>query len=143
MALRQRVRAHAANSLRYRAYNWTAGTTGCRRWRVGARSPMISAIRHLERVTMAPPRQGNLFGDDELADLFGDEPPPPYRPDLDEVRAKLHKMLAEARAADKLPPRTVSLYRTIVPHMTTWLPEDEGTQLRFEFETELKRLEAA
>jgi hypothetical protein len=24
-----------------------------------------------------------------------------------------------------------------------WLPEDEGAQLRFEFETELERLEAA
>jgi len=27
--------------------------------------------------------------------------------------------------------------------MTNWLPEDEGAQLRFEFETEIKRLEAA
>jgi len=27
--------------------------------------------------------------------------------------------------------------------MTLWLPEDEGAQLRFEFETELARLEAA
>jgi hypothetical protein len=27
--------------------------------------------------------------------------------------------------------------------MTLWLPEDEGTQLRFEFETELARLKAA
>jgi hypothetical protein len=27
--------------------------------------------------------------------------------------------------------------------MTNWLPEDEGAQLRFEFETELARLEAA
>jgi hypothetical protein len=92
---------------------------------------------------MASPRQGNLFGDDEPADLFGNEPPPAYRPDLGEVRARLHKMLAEARAAEKLPPRTVSLYRAIVPQMTTWLPEEEGAQLRFAFDTELKRLEAA
>jgi hypothetical protein len=27
--------------------------------------------------------------------------------------------------------------------MTNWLPDDEGAQLRFEFETEIKRLEAA
>jgi hypothetical protein len=27
--------------------------------------------------------------------------------------------------------------------MTNWLPEDEAAQLRFEFETELARLEAA
>jgi hypothetical protein len=34
-------------------------------------------------------------------------------------------------------------YRTIFPQMTNWLPEEEGAQLRFEFETELARLEAA
>jgi hypothetical protein len=36
-----------------------------------------------------------------------------------------------------------SPYRTTFPQMTLWLPEDEGTQLRFEFETELVRLGAA
>ena len=34
-------------------------------------------------------------------------------------------------------------YRTIFPQMTNWLPEEEGAQLRFEFEAELARLEAA
>jgi hypothetical protein len=29
------------------------------------------------------------------------------------------------------------------PQMTFWLPEDEGAQLRLEFEAELARLEAA
>jgi hypothetical protein len=37
----------------------------------------------------------------------------------------------------------VVLNRTIFPQMTNWLPEEEGAQLRFEFETELARLEAA
>ncbi len=52
---------------------------------------------------------------------------------------------AEARAAQKMPwePTRVSVYRTIFPQMTNWLPEEEGAQLRFEFETELARLEAA
>jgi len=27
--------------------------------------------------------------------------------------------------------------------MTNWLPDDEAAQLRFEFETEIRRLEAA
>jgi len=27
--------------------------------------------------------------------------------------------------------------------MTNWLPDEEGAQLRFEFEAEIKRLEAA
>ena len=63
----------------------------------------------------------------------------------DKVRSRLHKILAEARAAQKFPwePTTISLYRTIVPQMTLWLPEDEAAQLRFEFEAELARLEAA
>jgi hypothetical protein len=89
----------------------------------------------------------DLFGEVEgQGDLFGaDAAPPAYRPDPDKVRARLHKILAEARAAQKLPwePTTVSLYRTIFPQMTHWLPEDEGTQLRFQFEEELARLEAA
>jgi hypothetical protein len=81
----------------------------------------------------------------EQADLFGVQPEPAYRPDPDKVRRRLEKILAEARAAQKLPwePTTVSLYRTIFPQMTNWLPEEEGAQLRFEFETELARLEAA
>ena len=61
------------------------------------------------------------------------------------MRARLHKILAEARAAQRPPwePTRVSLYRTIFPQMTLWLPEDEGAQLRFEFEAELVRLQAA
>ncbi len=84
--------------------------------------------------------------DDEMQpDLFGAEPVPAYRPDPEKVRARLHKILDEARAAQTFPwgPARVSLYRTIFPQMTNWLPEDEGAELRFEFETELARLEAA
>jgi hypothetical protein len=40
-------------------------------------------------------------------------------------------------------PRQVSLYKTIFPQMTNWLPEDEAAQLRFDFESELVRLNAA
>jgi hypothetical protein len=35
------------------------------------------------------------------------------------------------------------LYRTIFPQMTNWLSDEEGAQLRFEFENEIRRLEAA
>jgi hypothetical protein len=87
----------------------------------------------------------DLFEPEAQPDLFGAEPAPAYRPDPDKVRSRLHKILAEARAAKTLPwePTTISLYRTIFPQMTNWLPDDEGAQLRFEFETELTRLEAA
>jgi hypothetical protein len=79
------------------------------------------------------------------ADLFGLAEPPAYRPDPDKVRSRLHRILAEMRAAQDgvLEPSTVSLYRTIFPQMTNWLPDDEGAQLRFAFEEELARLEAA
>ncbi len=89
--------------------------------------------------------QPDFFAKDTQADLFGAEGRPTYRPDPDKVRRRLHKILAEARAAQKLPwePTRVSLYRTIFPQMTLWLPEDEGAQLRLEFDTELARLEAA
>jgi len=87
----------------------------------------------------------DLFGTETQGDLFGAGAKPAYRPDPDKVRSRLHKILAEARAARTLPwePTTVSLYRTIVPQMANWLPDDEAKQLCFEFEAELKRLEAA
>jgi hypothetical protein len=94
---------------------------------------------------MASGNDPNFIEEETQPDLFGAEPAPAYRPDPDKVRRRLEKILAEARAAQKLPwePTTVSLYRTIFPQMTNWLPEEEGAQLRFEFETELARLEAA
>jgi hypothetical protein len=36
----------------------------------------------------------------------------------------------------------VSLYRTIFPQMTIWLLDEERSQLRFEFEVQIARLEA-
>jgi hypothetical protein len=91
-------------------------------------------------------RQGDLFRKDEQANLFDeDAPTPEYRADPDEVREELHKILAEARAAKVIPwdAHRTRLYRTIFPQMTNWLPEEEGAQLRFQFEAELARLEAA
>ena len=77
---------------------------------------------------MAPNGQSDLFRVEEQPDLFGHSRPPAYRPDPDKVRARLYKILAEARRAQRLPsePTRVSLYRTIFPQMTLWLPEDEG-----------------
>ena len=90
--------------------------------------------------------QQDLFGTDSQPELFDAEAAPPaYRPNLDEVRARLNRILAEARAADRLPWEAdkVLLYRTIFPHMVGWLPEEEGAQLQFEFDTEMARLKAA
>lgn len=58
---------------------------------------------------------------------------------------ELKQTLFAARAAKSMPwdDSRAALYRTIFPQMTGCLPEDEGAQLRFQFETELARLEAA
>jgi len=94
---------------------------------------------------MAFSDEPDMFEPEAQSDLFGADVAPVYRPDPDKVRARLHKILAEARAAQTPPwePTRTSLYRTIFPQMTFLLPDDEGAQLRFEFETELARLEAA
>ena len=78
-------------------------------------------------------------------DLFGATAVPAYQPDPEKVRARLHKILAEMRRAKTLPwePTTTSLYRTIFPRMASCLPDEEGAQLRFEFDVQLERLEAA
>lgn len=91
------------------------------------------------------PRQGDLFSGNSPDPSDEDFETPTYYPDPDEVRAELHKILAEMRAAEVMPwdARRVALYRTIFPQMTNALPEDEGAQLRFAFMSELERLKAA
>jgi hypothetical protein len=105
----------------------------------------MSTILTSKWLFMARDNQSVMFSEDSQTDLFGTDPAPAYRPDPEKVRARLHKILAEARRAQTFPwePTRVSLYRTIFPQMTNWLPDEEGAQLRFEFETEIKRLEAA
>jgi hypothetical protein len=94
---------------------------------------------------MSRKSQPDLFAKPSQPDLFGEEAVPTYRPDPNKVRSRLYRILAEARAAQTLPwdSTRVSLYKTIFPQMTLWLPEDEAAQLRLEFESELTRLEAA
>lgn len=87
----------------------------------------------------------DLFAPDAQPDLFGGESAPrAYMPDPDRVRRRLERILAEARAAGAMPwePTQLSLYRTIVPQMTLWLPDDEAAQWRLDFETEVARLES-
>jgi hypothetical protein len=92
-------------------------------------------------------KQPDLFIEETQPKLFdeADYAAPIYRPDPDRVRARLHAILAEARAASLSPwePTQLRLYRTIFPQMTLALPEEEAAQLRFEFEAELVRLQAA
>jgi hypothetical protein len=80
-----------------------------------------------------------------LAPAPVERPLPPYEPDLDDVRERLNRFLGEVRAAGKRPldKERIVVYRAIIPHMIGWLPEEEGAQLRLEFDTELTWLKAA
>jgi hypothetical protein len=94
---------------------------------------------------MARHDQPDLFAPEPQAE-FGDEwRPREYRADPDRVRLGLRRILAEARAASTLPwdRSRAGLYRTIVPQMTLWLPDEEAAQWRLSFETEMARLDAA
>ena len=89
-------------------------------------------------------RQPDLFAPESQSGLFDEErETPTYRPSIDSVRAHLQLILAETRAAQSLPRTQASLYRTIFPQMTLWLPEEEAAQLRLEFDKEMERLKAA
>jgi hypothetical protein len=89
--------------------------------------------------------QLDLFGADEPELFDEDAPTVYYHGDPDRVRARLHRLIAEARAAETLPwdEDSVRLYRKIVPQMVRWLPAEEAAQLCFDFEEEMRRLLAA
>ena len=89
-------------------------------------------------------RQLTLFGEGQ-PELPGVEGAAAYHADPDEVRAELLRVLAEVRAAQSFPwdARRTLYWRTVFPQMTNWLPDVEAAQLRFEFETEIRRLDAA
>ncbi len=87
--------------------------------------------------------QLNLFGEEE-PELPGFDASA-YRPDPEKVRAELVAVLAKARAAERLPwdARRTLYWRTVFPQMTNWLPDEEAAQLRFAFDVEMRRLDAA
>lgn len=94
---------------------------------------------------MASPRQGDLFGSEEADPSDEEFETPVYHANPEEVREELYRILAEARAAQTMPwdAKRTALYRTIFPQMANSLPEEESAQLRFEFDTEMARLEEA
>ncbi len=88
------------------------------------------------------PVQPSLFGDDDEAMQ------PPVRrfvADTELIRRRLQALLEAARCADTMPwpERDARMWQTVFPQMADWLPEDEATQLRFEFMREIERLKAA
>lgn len=95
---------------------------------------------------------GDLFGNGPAqASLFGDSddriplPQQSFLPDPEDVRRRLHALLAKARDADRMPwdERKARVWQIVFPQMANWLPEDEANQLRFEFAQEIERLKLA
>jgi hypothetical protein len=107
--------------------------------------PALVAGIHVFVIGPMPRQQPDLFEPDEPEALDAEYQPKLYYPDPERVRARLHRILAEMRAARTLPwdDRDVRYYRTVFPQMANCLPEDERAQLCFEFEAEMERLKAA
>ena len=109
---------------------------------------------------MDDPRQSDMFGHSpSQAEMFDAaipaerqpihsekygviEPPPPGGHTPETIRAKMHKLIAEARAASAAPwpKRQTRSHMVMFPYMAEWLPKDEGEQLLLAFREEMKRL---
>ncbi|MFN4040666.1 MAG: hypothetical protein ACK4I0_03265 [Brevundimonas sp.] len=61
------------------------------------------------------------------------------------ARAKLTRVLEQARAADRMPwdDRNVRMWQTVFPQMARWLPDEEAEQMTRAFQHEIARLKAA
>ena len=94
---------------------------------------------------MADVDQPDRFHWARQLDLFGGQPALEPAATPEKMRAYLHELLAEARAAETMPwpPDRARFYRGLFPQLSYWLPEEESARLRLEFKTELARLEAA
>lgn len=68
--------------------------------------------------------------------------PQPETPDPDAIRARLHSLLAEARAAIAMPwePPRLRTHELLFHNMANWLPEAERDELRQAFAAEIARL---
>lgn len=99
---------------------------------------------------MSEPSDPQANDADQLS-LFGEgdgRMEPPVRrfvPDTELIRRRLHALLETAREATTMPwpERDARMWLTVFPQMADWLPDDEASQLRFEFMQEIERLKAA
>lgn len=76
-------------------------------------------------------------------DLFAAAPKPiEAGPNMARIRARLDKMMSAVREAGpgELDAATLALYRTVLPQMSNWLPDQEATRVRADFAAEIARL---
>jgi hypothetical protein len=83
--------------------------------------------------------QGSLFGDGRMV-----APTRSATPDPQVIRARLGRLLDSLRAAETMPltDHDLRMWRTVVPNMSRWLPDDEAATVRAEFTAEVERLGA-
>lgn len=85
------------------------------------------------------------FGPTQLGFDLGDKSPvKSYEPDPEEIRQELYAILAAARDVTAESPwdeRTFRYNKVVFPQMARWLPDDEASQLCFEFAQEIGRIE--
>lgn len=91
-------------------------------------------------------RQPDLFAPRQ-ADLLGAHDPYPQTPEAASlrVRPRLHALLAEARAATRMPwsAKDARVNAIVFHNSANWLPAAERDALRAAFRAELDRLAAA
>ena len=70
------------------------------------------------------------------------EPPPPGGHTPATIRAKMEKLIAQAKAAQSAPwpKRQVRTHMVMFSYMAEWLPKEGGEQLLLEFREEMRRL---
>jgi hypothetical protein len=77
-------------------------------------------------------------------DLGDEKPPRSFVADPEEIRRELDAILQAARDATSEAPWDEPTFRynkVVFPQMARWLPNDEATQLCFEFSQEIERIE--
>jgi len=90
-------------------------------------------------------RQPDMFGHSPAQAGLFEEPVAvakvePHTPDS--IRALMHQLIAQARAASDTPwtLRKTRSHMVMFPYMAEWLPDEEGEQLLLQFRAEMKRL---
>lgn len=81
--------------------------------------------------------QGSLFGDSGMA-----APARTSAPDPQAIRGRLGRLLETLRESESMPlsEKDMRMWKTVVPNMTRWLPDDEADAIRSEFANEMQRL---
>lgn len=89
------------------------------------------------------PQQAKLF--DAPESTLGPTLYPRIQHTPETIRALMHSLLEQARAAPTMPwtPREVRSHTAMFPYMAEWLPKEEGEQLLLDFRAEMERLKRA